>query len=209
MKRSIGLAALLSLTLSGCAHAHPPADTSGSEAGHSAAPHEHMNKLVRAGAGEVVDNPFHPVHLLLSNTETAGSVTVYEFNLPPNSPGSPPHTHSLEDEYFFVVSGTLDVLLDGEVQRLEAGDFAALTRGRTHMFWNGSETPSKIIMTTTGASFEAFMAAAAPRLAAAQPETAEAAGAVIGQLAAEHGIMIAMDQMPPEAAPLYMPPASD
>jgi uncharacterized cupin superfamily protein len=191
----------------GHAQAHSPHGTDHHDHAVSEAGADHPNKLVRAGEGETVANPFHPIHLLLSNTENAGAVTVYEFDLPPMSPGSPPHTHSLEDEYFFVVSGTLDVMFDGEVRRLEPGDFAALTRGHTHMFWNGSDAPSKVLMATTGASFEAFMASAAPRLAGAQPGSAEEAGAVLGQLAAEHGITIRMDKMPEAAAPLYMPPS--
>lgn len=190
------------LGLAACAH-HPHGHD---HADMAAAPHAHPDKLVRAATGELVDNPFHPVRLLLSNEESAGEVTIYEFLLPPKSPGSPPHTHSLEDEYFYVISGTLDVLSNGEVLRLNPGDFAALTRGHTHMFWNGSETPTELIMTTTGSSFEEFMAGAGPRIAEAKPANAEEAGAVIGQLAAEHGIMISMEKMPAEAAPFYAPP---
>ena len=44
---------------------------------------DHPDKLVRAAKGEMVDNPFHPVRLLLSNAESAGEVTIYEFLLPP------------------------------------------------------------------------------------------------------------------------------
>lgn len=206
MNGSIWVSAGLLLGLAACAHAHSSDDVAAHTQLHADAPPEQANKLVRAGAGDAVENPFHPVHLLLSSTESAGAVTIYEFDLPPNSPGSPPHNHTLEDEYFFVVSGTLDVLVDGEVQRLQPGDFAALNRGHTHMFWNGADAATKLLMTTTGASFEAFMTSAAPRLAAAQPATAQEAGAVIGQLASEHGITIMMDQMPAEAAPFYAPP---
>lgn len=202
MKHVIPIWPVLAASLAACSHAH--AHSHGHDTAEPAAPHP--NKLVRAGQGAAVENPFHPVHLLLSSAESAGSVTVYEFDLPPNSPGSPPHTHTLEDEYFYVVSGTLDILADGEVQRLQPGDFAALNRGHTHMFWNGSDLPSRLIMMTTGASFEQFMTSASPRLAAAQPETAEDAGAVLAALAAEHGIEISMDKMPIEAAPLYGPP---
>jgi uncharacterized cupin superfamily protein len=200
------LALGLSLTVPACAHdghshdhAHDHAMTMPDHA-------DHPDKLVRAATGEMVDNPFHPVRLLLSNEESAGEVTIYEFLLPPKSPGSPPHTHSLEDEYFYVISGTLDVLSNGETLRLNPGDFAALNRGHAHMFWNGSDTPTELIMTTTGSSFEAFMSSAGPRIAEAKPANAEEAGAVIGQLAAEHGIIISMDQMPAEAAPFYAPP---
>ena len=167
--------------------------------------HHFDNVLVRDGAGRVVDNPFHPIKLILSHDESAGDISVYEFTLPPRSPGSPPHTHTLEDEYFYVVEGELSALSGEDVLTLAPGDFAALNRGTAHMFWNGSEETTRLIMMTTGSSFEAFLSGAGPRLAEARPETPEAAGAVIGQLAAEHGITISMEKMPPEAAPSYMP----
>lgn len=167
--------------------------------------HSHDNVVVRAGAGDTVDNPFHPVKLILSHADSASDITVYEFTLPPRSPGSPPHTHTLEDEYFYVVEGELSALSGEDVLTLAPGDFAALNRGTAHMFWNGSEQTTRLIMMTTGASFEAFLEGAGPRLAEAQPASPEAAGAVLGQLAAEHGITISMEKMPPEAAPIYMP----
>lgn len=174
-----------------------------------AQPGDHPDKVVPAGTGADVENPFHPVKLLLSNAESAGSVTIYEFLLPPRSPGSPPHTHTQEDEYFYVLSGTLDVLSNGDVARLAPGDFAALNRGHTHMFWNGSDGETKLIMMTTGSSFEAFLEGASPRLAEARPESPADVGAVIGQLAAEHGITISMEAMPAEAAPFYGPPGGE
>ena len=161
------------------------------------------DKVVRAGEGAAVENPFHPITLLLSKAENEGAVTVYEFEVPAQSPGSPPHTHANEDEYFLIVEGELSVMSGDTVTTLGPGDFAALNRGNTHMFWNAGDAPVRLIMTTTGGSFEEFMASVAPTLAEAKPADAMAAGAVLGQLAAEHGITIAMDQMPEEAAPFY------
>jgi mannose-6-phosphate isomerase-like protein (cupin superfamily) len=191
------------LALTACIAQPTSHDHQGAMPGHV---HAHPDKLVVSGAGEMIENPFHPVRLLLSSEESAGDVTVYEFELPPRSPGSPPHTHTLEDEYFYVISGALSVMTGDQVLSLYPGDFAALNRGNTHMFWNASDETTRLIMTTTGGSFEGFMNSAAPRIAEAKPDSAEAAGAVIGQLAAEYGITISMEKMPPEAAPFYGPP---
>lgn len=201
MKSGLWIMAGMAMAVSPVATAH----------GHDAEGHGggHPNKVVEAGTGATVENPFHPIRLLLSNEEAAGKVTIYEFDLPPQSPGSPPHTHTLEDEYFYILSGTLDILADGEVKQLEPGDFAALTRGQTHMFWNGSGGETRLLMMTTGSSFEEFMKSVSPALADARPATPEDAGAVIGRLAAEHGIMISMEKMPAEAAPYYAPPAAE
>ncbi len=167
---------------------------------------DHPDKLVQAGTAPEVENPFHPIRLLLSNTESAGEVTIYEFALPAQSAGSPPHTHTLEDEYFYILSGTLDVLSNGDVLRLNTGDMAALNRGHTHMFWNGSDEANRFLVITTGSSFEAFMQSVSPRLSEAAPASPDDVGALIGQIAAEHGISITMENMPDEAAPYYAPP---
>lgn len=194
------LALATSLAATGCAahHAHHHDD-------HGASNAHHDNKVVRAGKAADVANPFHPVFVMLSSEENAGGVTVYEFQVPPKSPGSPPHTHTLEDEYFYVLEGELSALSGDEVLTLGPGDFAALNRGNTHMFWNGSDAPVRLIMATTGGSFEKFMAETGPRVADAKPQSPEEFGAVIGQLAAEYGITISMEKMPKEAAPIYAP----
>lgn len=193
MQKFIGASALAIMvvaTQSACAHEHGDTRTL-------------PNKIVPAGTAPDVDNPFHPVRLILSSQESEGAVTLYEFEVPPHSPGSPPHTHTLEDEYFYILSGSLDVMVNGEVTQLNEGDFAALTRGHSHMFWNGSDAPVRLLMTTTGHSFEAFLAGAAPRLAEEKPESPAEFGAVIGALAAEHGITVSMEDLPPEAAAYY------
>ena len=190
------------------AHAQQKAHDEHSEHEEHAASHQHdhTDKLVLAETGATVENPFHPVRLLLSSEESMGEVTIYEFILPPKSPGSPPHTHSQEDEYFYVLEGTLDLLSEGSVKRISDGDLAALKRGNAHMFWNGSDTETQLLMITTGASFEQFLQSVSPRLAEGKPTSPEAVGAVIGQLAAEHGIEISMEMMPAAAAPYYAPP---
>lgn len=194
------LAGLGFIALAGAASAHEEAQ------GHHDDHGNHPDKLVVDGSAPDVENPFHTVRLLLSSEESAGEVTIYEFALPPHSAGSPPHTHTLEDEYFYVLSGTVDVLSNGKVVRLNPGDFAALNRGHTHMFWNGSDEPNEFLMMTTGSSFEAFMQSVSPRLAEAAPASPDEAGALIGQVAAEHGIAITMEKMPEEAAQYYAPP---
>ncbi|GGB62387.1 MULTISPECIES: cupin domain-containing protein [Henriciella] len=201
MKIQIATLTAITFGLVGVALAH--------DAGDVESPAQTADKVVAAGTGADVENPFHPIRLLLSSEEASGDVTIYEFILPPESPGSPPHTHTHEDEYFYILSGTLDVLSNGETLRLSEGDFAALKRGNAHMFWNGSDSETQLLMMTTGSSFEAFMQSVSPRLAEARPEGPEAAGAVIGQLAAEHGIKISMEQMPAAAAPYYAPPAPE
>ncbi len=163
----------------------------------------YSNVIVAPGTAKTLANPFHPVKVFLSKTESAGAVTFYEFVVPPQSPGSPPHTHVNDDEYFFVTSGTLDVLSGDQTLKLQAGGFAALNRGTQHMFWNGGEETVTLIMATTGGTFEEFFGEVAPTLAKENPASPQAAGAIMQRLAAEHGITISMEAMPEAAAKFY------
>jgi len=44
----------------------------------------------------------------------------------------PWHTHASEDELFYVLEGTLDILEDGEVHTLRADEFYIVPRGARH-----------------------------------------------------------------------------
>ncbi len=53
----------------------------------------------------------------------------------------PSHAHDEQEEYLFVLSGTIDVDLDGEKKQGRVGDLVRLPRGVPHAFYNNSEQP--------------------------------------------------------------------
>jgi steroid delta-isomerase-like uncharacterized protein len=69
---------------------------------------------------------------------------------------SPYHTHSSEDESFYVLEGEVAFVLEGKWQRGGAGAFLFLPRGRAHGFKvvNG---PAKMLLMATPGGFESFM----------------------------------------------------
>ena len=176
--------------------AHPPkADNNGT----------HVN-IIRDNADfAVIEQPFVPTRSMLRSGESASGIVFHEFTLPPKSPGAPPHTHTDDEEFFYVVSGALDVMSGDTVTRLEEGDFAALLPGTPHMFWNASDQPVKAVMAAHGGHFEDFFDNVGAMLAEAKPASPAEAGPLIGKFAAERGIMIDMSLMPEEAAPFYTP----
>ncbi|MFC3303114.1 cupin domain-containing protein [Parvularcula lutaonensis] len=151
----------------------------------------------------MVPVPFHPVLKLIGGDENRDSVTIYEFRVPPQSAGAPPHTHTMEDEYFYVVSGTASFLNGEDVIEAPAGSFAALTRGNLHAFWNSSDEEAVMVMMTVGGKFEEFFDEVAMRVQAEKPGSPEEMGALVGQAAAERGITIDMSKVPDTAKPLY------
>lgn len=56
------------------------------------------------------------------------------------SPGSfvPPHIHPHQEEFVYMLSGRLDVLLDGQPGQAEPGDLVRLPRGVPHGLFNKS-----------------------------------------------------------------------
>ncbi len=59
---------------------------------------------------------------------------------PPHVPGPPPHFHKNEREFFPVIDGTLDVMVDGARRRCGPGAYVELEPSTTHTFINNTES---------------------------------------------------------------------
>ena len=77
----------------------------------------------------------HKIRLL----DTGESYGMVEITSPPHVPGPPPHFHNSENEFFFIIQGTLDVMCNGEWQKRSAGSFVELPPNTTHTFINNTE----------------------------------------------------------------------
>lgn len=53
----------------------------------------------------------------------------------------PPHVHPHQDEYIFVLDGSIDLLLGGRRTSASAGDLVRMPRGIPHAFFNNSGEP--------------------------------------------------------------------
>ena len=70
--------------------------------------------------------------------------------------GAPRHVHTHEDEYFYVVSGTITVEIGGEHAEVGAGGFVFLPRGIPHSWDTIGE--ATLLMITTPPMLESFLA---------------------------------------------------
>jgi quercetin dioxygenase-like cupin family protein len=86
---------------------------------------------------------------------TGGSLALLE-NLTAPGGGPPPHVHSREDEFFFVLDGTFEIRIGEEIHTLGAGGYAYVPRGTVHNFRNIAETASRILVGFTPAGMEGF-----------------------------------------------------
>jgi quercetin dioxygenase-like cupin family protein len=74
----------------------------------------------------------------------------------------PPHVHSREDEFFYILSGEMRVYADGEVFQVTAGECMSLPRGKSHAWLITSDEVHLIAVITPGGFFDAINKMNAP-----------------------------------------------
>ena len=133
----------------------------------------HDPKVVLPGEGKPVAVPFHPTTLLLSENENESGLSFYEFRVPPKTAAAPPHVHTGEDEFFYVVSGEVSFLDRETVITGDAGTFIALTRNNLHAFWNDSDEEAVLLVAASQGNFEKFFDDVAMTVQAEKPASAQ------------------------------------
>ncbi|MGH9137721.1 MAG: cupin domain-containing protein [Acidimicrobiales bacterium] len=88
--------------------------------------------------------------------ETAGHYSISEWWLAPNTTGPGAHAHP-EDDVFYVIEGTMSVLVGD--QRVEApkGSFVLVPGGTTHDFENRGDQTAGVLNLSQPGSFEEHM----------------------------------------------------
>jgi mannose-6-phosphate isomerase-like protein (cupin superfamily) len=74
----------------------------------------------------------------------------------PRALAAPLHYHHNEDEYSYVLTGTLGALLGDEVATAAPGTWVYKPRHQWHTFWNAGDTPCEIIEVISPAGFENY-----------------------------------------------------
>jgi quercetin dioxygenase-like cupin family protein len=106
--------------------------------------------VTKAGKGRAYRSPIDLVQFLVTGEQTGGAYFMAEVTVPPGS-GNPPHSHSREDETFYVKKGTLTVVVDGKTLSASAGETVFLPRGVVHYFQNiGNEEVQALMIAVPG-----------------------------------------------------------
>ena len=79
----------------------------------------------------------------------SGSWAVIEGGLPPETEGAPLHVHRSHGEGFYVVAGTLTLLLQDGEREAPAGTYAYCPPGLVHGFANRGDEPVRFISVTS------------------------------------------------------------
>jgi len=88
--------------------------------------------------------------------ESEGRFSIVHHPIAPRALAAPLHYHRNEDEYSYVLEGTLGALLGDDVVTAGPGTWVMKPRGQWHTFWNAGDTPCRIIEVISPAGFENY-----------------------------------------------------
>ena len=143
--------------------------------------------VILPGEGETHDFGGFGVDWKIDGPDTEERFAVVHHPIAPRELAAPLHRHRHEDEYSFVLEGTLGALLGDEVVTAEAGAWVFKPRGQWHTFWNAGDAPCHVIEVISPAGFEGYFR-----------EMAEAWGdlARMEQINETYGLEMDLDSVP-------------
>jgi len=98
------------------------------------------------------------VRFMIDGSEADERFSLVEHPMSPRALAAPLHRHNREDEYSWVIEGSVGALLGDEVVVAQPGDLIFKPRGQWHTFWNAGDTPARILEIISPAGFEDFFA---------------------------------------------------
>ena len=147
--------------------------------------------------GNRVDLGAFGVRFMVLAEESGGGFSMVEHPIPPRMLAAPLHRHSREDEYSYVIEGTMGALLGDTVVFAKPGDLVFKPRHQWHTFWNAGDTPCRILEIISPGGFEDMFAEMGRHPEAFMGEAAAAMDARFGlevdygsieRLCHEHGL---------------------
>jgi mannose-6-phosphate isomerase-like protein (cupin superfamily) len=127
---------------------------------------------IPAGGGDQVSLGGLGVVWKIEGAATDERFSVVHHPLAPRALAAPLHRHTREDEYSYVLEGTLGALLGDEVVTAGPGTWVFKPRGQWHTFWNAGDVPCEIIEIISPAGFENFFRGLAEVYATGEPDVA-------------------------------------
>ena len=103
---------------------------------------------------------------------TGGRFSLMERTLPPGGRMPPPHRHVGNDEAYFILDGTVEFHVAGEVFEGDAGTFVLVPAGEDHTFGNTDTVPARLLVLHAPA-LDAYFADLEQLWAAPEPPDSE------------------------------------
>lgn len=113
-------------------------------------------RAIQSGEGDFFDFGGLGVRWKIDALDTGGNFSVVHHPIAPRALAAPLHRHHREDEYSYVLKGTLGALLGDEVVTAGVGSWVFKPREQWHTFWNAGDTPCEIIEVIAPGGFEGY-----------------------------------------------------
>lgn len=94
--------------------------------------------------------------LIVRGADTGGAFALLEALMLPGG-GPPPHTHTREDEWFFVLDGAVRFTLDDRPFDAARGAYVFAPRHRRHALRNAGPVPARMLVHVAPAGFDRFI----------------------------------------------------
>ena len=94
------------------------------------------------------------IDFLATGETTSGDYSLFHIFIPAGPPGPLPHIHRDADEFFFVLEGRVEVLLEDHWSSLLPGHFQHVPRGTLHTFENVTTDAARILSGFVPSGFE-------------------------------------------------------
>ena len=101
---------------------------------------------VRADEGELLSFMGMDLIWKITSEMSGGSLNSLVQVAPPGT-GVPLHIHHNDDEFFYLIEGSLRMLLGDETLEMGVGDMVLLPRGMPHAFLSTGEQAARILVT--------------------------------------------------------------
>ena len=101
--------------------------------------------IQRAQDAETVENP--SLWLLADGAHTGGALGANRLRLASGTAGALPHVHHLSSEAFYVLDGTLEMLVDDTVHVFGQGDYVVVAPGVSHAFGAAPDASADLFIT--------------------------------------------------------------
>jgi mannose-6-phosphate isomerase-like protein (cupin superfamily) len=112
--------------------------------------------VLAPGGGKVFSALDIDISFKTVGADTDGRWTCFEYTAPPRFSGPPPHWHAVTQEAFYVLEGSLTLLVGEETVVAETGGFAYVPPGVVHAFSNPSSEPARFLGIAAPAGIEEY-----------------------------------------------------
>jgi quercetin dioxygenase-like cupin family protein len=131
------------------------------------------------------------VRFMIDGHEADDRFSLVEHPMSARALAAPLHRHTREDEYSYVLEGSVGALLGDDVVIGKPGDLIFKPRDQWHTFWNAGDEPARILEIISPAGFERFFAELVDLggVAQAEPHT-------FADLCSRYGLEMQPDSIP-------------